>query len=102
MSGFQKSAADYACSTLTLLRSRIQECRDRTGERPRQLVIHVPMARALFSEYAAAHGLPMPPERWMRGGSFGAFEGTPFAICDCGHDLGEDQLTDKDGNTEPI
>lgn len=99
---FTKTATDYASGALVLVRSRIREHKERTGRPPYVMVLHVPTARKLFSEFATEKGLPaVPPDR-IRGGITGQFEGTRLCVCLCGDDLGEDQLVDWLGNVEPL
>lgn len=99
---FTKGVMDYGCGALQLVRSRAREHRAKTGAYPRQLVLHAPTARRLFTEYAAEQGEALPPERVLRGTVAGIFEGIPFCICQCGDDFGEDQLVDQLGNVEPL
>jgi hypothetical protein len=99
---FSKGAADYASGALTLVRSRVAEHRRSTGAFPRQLILHVPTARRLFTEFAIEHGLEPPDPRFIRGGNDGAFEGVRFFICTCGNEWAEDQLVDQLGQVEPL
>lgn len=90
---FTKGAEDYACGALTLVRSRVAEHWAKNGTPPLQLLVHLPLARQLFTGF--------PPEA-IRGGAFATFEGCPIVICTCGDDLGEDQLIGIDGKAEPL
>jgi hypothetical protein len=99
---FTKTMTDYASGALVLVRTRIAEHKKKYGAPPAQLLLHPPLARRLFSEHAAAHGLPGLPDDLPLAGAFGKFDGTPVYVCGCGQALAEDQIIDWLGKFEPL
>ena len=99
---FTKGARDYAAGTPTLVRSRLAEYKEKHGELPMQMLLHVPTVRALFHEFSIEHGIDqshLPP---IEQTSAGAFEGVPFAICRCGKPFAADLLISPSLRTEEL
>jgi hypothetical protein len=99
---FTKGVTDYASGALVLVRSRVAEHERRYGRPPSQLVLHLPTARRLFTEFAQEQGLPPVPEGMLQRGAAGAVMGIPFLICNCQDDWAEDQIIDWAGFVEPL
>jgi hypothetical protein len=101
---FTKGVMDYASGAIPMVESRVREYTAKNGKRPAQLLLHAPTARRLFAELAERLELPpIPqPEDVIKPGTVGMVGGIPFLVCGCGDDLGEDLISDAEGNTEPL
>ncbi len=99
---FTKTATDYASGTMKLVRTRLAEYKQKHGEAPLQMLLHPPTVRSLFNEFSIEHGIDqshLPPVEKTQ---YGAFEGTPFAICHCGIPFAADLLISQQLHAEEL